>query len=539
MPLGGHIALMTRKFRRDVLQFGSLPLDRFNESLSIALCAVLILQSLAFAAPQRTNFLHTMRRNPISRLTRRSFLTGSGALAAGSAFGQRARPAAQPGSSSSEVDCLIIGAGAAGIAAARRLAAAGKSFRLIEASNRIGGRCVTDTQSFGVPFDRGAHFIYNAKSNPISQLAPRTGLDVYPAPVGQLIRINRRNARESELEDFLAATARVTRAFADTARGRADSDGARMLPHDLGDWQSTVEFMLGPYANGRDLSALSAMELARAPERENAALCRQGYGALLAKLAESIPVQLNTEVKLVDVVGRGAGVELATSRGPIGGRFVIVTASTNVLAEQRIKFGGGLMSRHQDAVNKLRLGTFEHIALELPGNPLELQRDEVVFEKSSGPRTAALIANVRGGALSVVEICGRFGRDLAQQGDKAMVEFAVEWLSGLFGPAVKKALKRTQTTQWLNEPFILGSFAAASPGGLGARQALMEPMRGNVYFAGEAVHDTAWGTVGGAWDSGSRAAEAVLRRLAGQPAPTPPEIAVEAKPRSKRRKGRH
>ena len=197
----------------------------------------------------------------------------------------------------------------------------------------------------------------------------------------------------------------------------------------------------------------------------------------------------------------------------------------------RIKFDGGLPKRHQDALEKLKLGSFDHIALELTGNPLGLQRDDLVFEKSSGPRTGALLANVGGTPLSVVSVGGKFGRDLAEQGDKAMVEFAVEWLSGMFGPNVKKAVGRTQTTQWSKEPWTQGAIATASPGWQGARRILMEPIRNRVFFAGEAVHETAWGTVGGAWESGARAADAVVRRVLGQPEP-------RAKVEANRRPGR-
>src|SRR4029079_18610154 len=156
---------------------------------------------------------------------------------------QRARTA--PGSG--EVDCIVVGAGAAGIAGGRRLSAAGRSFMLIEASNRIGGRCFAETQSFGVAFDRGAHFIQNPDSNPLARLAARTGLEIYPAPSGQRIRIGRRNAREGELEDYLAASVRANRAIGDAVRGRGDVDCLSALPRDLGEWRSTVEFALGPY----------------------------------------------------------------------------------------------------------------------------------------------------------------------------------------------------------------------------------------------------------------------------------------------------
>jgi hypothetical protein len=97
-----------------------------------------------------------------------------------------------------------------------------------------------------------------------------------------------------------------------------------------------------------------------------------------------------------------------------------------------------------------------------------------------------------------------------------MVEFAVEWLNGMYGPAVKKALRRTKVTQWTKDPWIQGATATASPRWQAARRILMETIRNRVFFAGEAVHETAWGTVNGAWESGVRAADAVVRRLTGQ-----------------------
>jgi monoamine oxidase len=94
-----------------------------------------------------------------------------------------------------------------------------------------------------------------------------------------------------------------------------------------------------------------------------------------------------------------------------------------------------------------------------------------------------------------------------------MAAFAIEWLTGLFGADVKQAVKRTHATRWAKDPWSLGAFSAAAPGGQWARRALAEPLSGNVWFAGEAVHETLWGTVGGAWESGERAADAALRKL--------------------------
>ena len=201
--------------------------------------------------------------------------------------------------------------------------------------------------------------------------------------------------------------------------------------------------------------------------------------------------------------------------GALSGRYVIVTASTDVLASERIKFDRGLPKRQLDALDKLKLGSFDHIALELPGNPLGLQRDDLVFEKSAGPRTAALLANVSGTPLALVEVGGRFGRELSAQGDTAMVDFAVEWLAGLFGADVKRAVKRTQATHWNAEPWTLGAFSAAAPGGQWARRALMEPVRDRVYLRRRGGARDACGARSAA--PGSRASARPKRCCAGSP----------------------
>jgi monoamine oxidase len=95
-----------------------------------------------------------------------------------------------------------------------------------------------------------------------------------------------------------------------------------------------------------------------------------------------------------------------------------------------------------------------------------------------------------------------------------MVSFAVDWLADLYGADVKKAVRRTHATNWAKEPWALGAFAAAGVGGQPSRRVLMEPIGNRIYFAGEAVHETLWGTVGGAWESGERAADTILKRYA-------------------------
>jgi monoamine oxidase len=463
----------------------------------------------------------------MKRLNRRSFLAASAAMTAAPALGapvapdspaaKRSAPAPQAAPRPGPVDVIIVGAGAAGIAAARRLAAAGRRFAVVEAAGTVGGRCITDTSLFGVPFDRGAHWVHMPDINPVAKLATQTGLDLYPAPPGQRVRIGRRYAREGEMEDYLGGTVRATTAIADAAR-KNDLSCAQALPKDLGGWRSTIEFVLGPFGCAKDLAEVSALDFSRSAERDIDLLCRQGFGALLAKLASGIPVELSNPVTRISWGARAGGVEVETARGQLKARAAIVTVSTNVLSAGKIQFTPDLPKRQLDAAAKLKLGSYDHVALELPGNPLGLRPDELVFEKSDSTRTAALFANASGTPLCIVDVAGGFGRDLAAKGDGAMFDFALSWLTGLYGTDIGKAVRRKHATHWNEEPWVLGAFSAAVPGGQPSRRVLMESLNDRVWFAGEAAHETLWGTVGGAWESGERAADAVVKSFGRKPA---------------------
>jgi monoamine oxidase len=458
-------------------------------------------------------------------MTRRDFLSASAALAAVPALGARALGAPLP----READIVVIGAGAAGIAAARRIQAANRKVIVVEAADQIGGRCLTDTAAFGVPFDRGARWMHNPETNPMIKLARNAGLDVYPAPLGQKIRIGRRYARAGETEEFLAALVRANRAIDDASRGKADLPCSAVLPRDLGDWAGTAEFLLGASATGKDLRDISVIDKARGQERNAAIGCRQGLGTLIAKLGEGLPLALSTPASRISWSGRDVTVE--TAAGKVAARAAVVTVSSNVLAAGLIKFTPDLPKRQLDAAAKLGLGSYDHIALQLPGNPLGLSRDDVVLEQSGSTRTALLFANIGGSSLCLLDVAGSFGRDLAAQGEPAMVAFAMEWLTRLFGSDIAAAVKKSSATRWNAAPFALGAMSSALPGGQPSRKILTEPI-GCMFLAGEATHETLWGTVDGAWESGELAADAALRKIGALKTTEP---AAAPAPRRRRR----
>jgi monoamine oxidase len=437
-------------------------------------------------------------------ITRRGFLSASAALAAMPVLRASAAPLPR------EADIVVIGAGAAGIAAARRIMATGRKVIVVEAAPQVGGRCFTDSTTFDTPFERGARWMHNPDTNPMIRLARNAGLDVLPAPSGQKMRIGRRNARAGETEQFLAALVRANRAIDEAARGKLDASCASVLPKDLGDWAGAAEFMLGASFAGKDLKDLSAIDKGRAQDRNAAIACRQGLGTLIARLAEQAPVALSTPASRIAWSNRDVTVE--TPSGKIAARAAIVTVSTNVLTSGVIKFAPDIPKRTLDAASKLSLGSYDRIVLQLPGNPLGLSRDDILIEQSNSSRTALMFANIGGSSLCSIDVGGSFGRELAEQGEKAMVAFAKEWITKLFGSEAASAVQKTSATRWNASPYVMGAMSAASPGGQLSRKTLAEPV-GNVFLAGEATHETLWGTVDGAWESGERAADAVLRKI--------------------------
>jgi monoamine oxidase len=422
----------------------------------------------------------------------------------------RWQPAIAASGGEHDFDILIIGAGAAGIAAARRVAATGMKFLVLEASDRLGGRCFTDMRIFGFPYERGARWIYTPDLNPLANLAVKTGVILEPAPLGPRLRIGSRYAHPGETEDFLASVLRYNKVISSAALGE-DVSCAQALSKVLDGWRPTIEFVLGPFKCGESLSLISAVDFANSAERTPASFCPQGIEKLLGKLAVNSRIQFYSPVTRIQ--WDASLVKVETRSGALTARAVIVTASTGALGSGKIKFQPNLPARYAEAIGKLRLGSYDHVALEFDNNPLGLKKDDLIFEKATGPRTAALLANVSGARLYVVELAGKLGADLVEEGEAAMTAFAIDWLEGMFGSKLKGLVKRTHATRWSKDPWSLGAFSFASPGGQWARKALSDPLGERLWFAGEAVHETLWGTVGGAWESGEVAADAAIKRL--------------------------
>jgi monoamine oxidase len=430
-----------------------------------------------------------------------------------------------------DYDVAIVGAGAAGLAAAHKLKTAGVRTVVLEAAGGPGGRIASAPRVSGATYDKGANRLSVPDRNPLIKLAHAARLSVYDLPVGKRLYIGDREARDNEYDDFTAALGRANRTISAVAELGRDIPASRALP-DLASWQGTVSFTLGPLPHGKELDEISTADLSRLEERYDDVMIRQGTRALIAALAKPLDLQTNTIVQRIDTTTRGR-VEIDTSKGAFAARAAIVTVSTSVLGAGRIRFSPVLPAPLIGAIGKLSLGTRERAIFELPGNPLGFNPDERVIFKTENTRSVMFTMRPGGSDLVYADFGGVFGRELSAAGDAAIGAFLKKFVAEHFAGGKNLDLGRIDVARWSREPYVLGGTSSAAPGASGSRRVLMQSLHERVFFAGEAAHETLWGTVAGAALSGERAAELALKSLSGaeKPAPPPPRETARKKRR--------
>ena len=200
---------------------------------------------------------------------------------------------------SSPLDIAIIGAGAAGIAAARACRRHGLAFHVFEARDRIGGRAHT-AMIGGQPIDLGAHWMHMAEHNPLIGEGERLGITMIETPGAFPYYVAGRRQSRAETERLRGAWELTETNALERASATHDLSVAECLP-DLGDWTDSIAFNHGLYS-GRAVEEISAFDYARVEDSDNR-FPRGGYGTLVARLAEGLPISLGAPVSHVDWSG--------------------------------------------------------------------------------------------------------------------------------------------------------------------------------------------------------------------------------------------
>jgi len=438
--------------------------------------------------------------------SRRSFLAAVGASAATLSWPARAQ--------TRDVDVIVIGAGAAGIGAARELARLGRSFVVLEARDRVGGRVHTDT-SLGEPFDAGAEWLHFFERNPWTDLARELGVPTQAGRWGDLLRNYKAGVR---LPDAAIEARRA--GFRDLFERLEDSGRW---------WRRDKSFADLAAGGGPDLVGaaygMSILDLGEEPERSSAGdyeelwsgaslLVPSGYGALVTRAAEGLPVELSTPVTRLD--WSGPRVEIETPRGTIRAGAAIVTVSVGVLAAGGIRFEPALPAATRDALGGIGMGALTKVALLMDGERFGLAPGDDLLDTSDDRHLLSAEAFAYDRNLIVCTMGGDHARAVVESGEAAAVDHAVSRLVGMLGSDVRAHVRGGRLAGWWRDPLALGAYAVVRPGALGARKALAQPIGERIWLAGEATAGGGSTTAGGATLAGRQAAtEAAARVLRG------------------------
>lgn len=408
-------------------------------------------------------------------------------------------------------DVAIVGAGPAGLSAARTLAAAGKTFVVLEADDRIGGRANTDTKTFdGIPFDRGCAWIHSADRNPMLPVAKQHGftLQLHDDGLdhvwyGREKFTNRQTAHlkklHKEIVDANARAAKVRDGAVSTIRQIRTKE------------EQAIATAMGPMDMAVDFSDLSIRDYDDQAELEPNYLVKEGFGAVVAKFGEGVPVSLETPVKKISY--GGSGVQLETGKGTVSAKAAIVTCSTGALASGYIKWDPLLPEWKENAIHQVPMALLAKIPLLLDGERFGLKPFDDILLEQSGKQDIYFICHPFEFPMMIGFVGGDFAWQLTAQGRDAAVDFASSALNRVFGSNASKHIVKADFTQWPRNPWVRGAYSAALPGHFASRAMLKRPMNDKVYFAGEAVAGPFAQTCGGAVLTGAEVANAVIKKL--------------------------
>jgi len=401
-------------------------------------------------------------------------------------------------------DIVVIGAGAAGLAATRTLVQRGLSAICVEARDRIGGRAWTDSETFGVPFDRGCAWLHSGDINPWRPIATALGFTVIEQKQVWQGRLGDRWLGESENADWDRVIAARLAAIA--AAGASGRDvAASTVPAEREMWNPVAEAVVSWYTSA-DSDQVSTLDIFNANDTNVDWPIVEGYGALVARYGEGLPVSLATPATRIAWGDRAVAVE--TVKGMMQARAAVIAVPTNVLASGAIRFDPPLPIAKQDAIHNIPLGNAEKIIFQVEGDPFGMQPGTFGIARGDVSYTAGYHFYPFERPLVIGFLGGSCARDLAAAGEEAMIDFGIGELVQMLGGDVRRHIVKQAVTKWADDPFIRGGYSAARPGHAHRRADLAAPLDGKLFFAGEACSIDAYATCHGAYLTGVAAAKA-------------------------------
>jgi monoamine oxidase len=403
-----------------------------------------------------------------------------------------------------DVEVAIVGGGAAGIAAGRRLWDAGLPCLIVEARTRLGGRAWSVPGPSGTMLDLGCGWLHSADRNPWSGIAGQQGrtIDTTPPPwLRPSLPIGFPLAEQREAVGALQAF--YARVHAAREEG-PDAPAATMLEPGCR-WNALIHSVL-TYVSGGELEQLSLRDLAGYDDTGVNWRIVEGYGATIASYGSGVPMLLDCPVHRIDHGGKRLRVD--TMKGALTADRVILTVPTATVAEERIALTPALPAK-TEAARGLPLGLADKLFLSLEGAD-EFEKDSRLFGRTDRKHTGAYHFRPFGRPQIEAYFGGQLADDLEGAGEGAFFDFAKSELVALLGSDFARRIRPMHLHGWRQDPFARGSYSYALPGKAVCRAALAAPVDDRLFFAGEACSDHDFSTAHGAWNTGVAAAEAII-----------------------------
>ena len=420
--------------------------------------------------------------------------------------------------SPTDPDVVIIGAGVAGLEAARTLTEHGISFVLIDANDRIGGRVHTNHSIFDIPFDTHAHWMRASPDNPLISHARANGFEVYRDPGRAKYFVGQRQATDDEIADLHQTDALFNSRIKRSALGSTDGpeDNARTaLGKDFftKPWGYTVASEYGVWDMAQDSEDWSPNSWWNSLDATNW-FCTQGYGAVVADYGRNIPVSLRTGASKID--WGGPDVLVTTLTGTIRARAAILTVSAGVLAADRIHFSPALPVQKQEAIHDIDMALMNYIGLLFKKDIFGFGRDTYVYQQQNDETGVGYLTNTHDSYLTYGYVGGTQAKALELESMETAVTYGLDGLKSMLGNDIDKQLVKGFATACGQVPLFDGAYSSVRPGKTAARRELGVTLADKLFFSGEATHLSQPSTVNGGLERGRATAlqaTAYLKRV--------------------------
>uniref|UniRef100_A0A670IEK9 Flavin-containing amine oxidase domain-containing protein 1 n=1 Tax=Podarcis muralis TaxID=64176 RepID=A0A670IEK9_PODMU len=434
---------------------------------------------------------------------------------------------------------IVVGAGPAGLAAARQLQNFGIKVLVLEAKDRIGGRVWDDKTFKGITVGKGPQIVNGCVNNPVALMCEQLGIKMHK--IGEKCDLIQEGGRITDptidkrmdfhfnsILDVVADWRKDKNQHQDIPLGDKIQEIYKVFIQESGIQFSDLEekvlqFHVSnlEYACGSNLHEVSARSWDHneffAQFAGDHALLNSGYSTIIEKMAEGLDIRLKVPVRSIDYTGEE--VQVTATDGTLWkAQKVLVAVPLTILQKGAILFNPALSERKMKAINSLGAGVIEKIALQFPYRfwdskiqgadyfghvpPSSSKRGlfSVFYDMDPQRKCSVLMSVVTGDAVATMK----------NLDDKQVLQQCMIVLRELFKEQEVPDPVKYFVTRWNKDPWIQMAYSFVKTGGSGeAYDILAEDIQGKIFFAGEATNRHFPQTVTGAYLSGVREASKI------------------------------